>query len=104
MKKTALALSVLAFVLVTLPASGAGDPVGMTDAGSPDFQAIERLLNDNGQDARRRLMEAIQAMDAYAKKASPSANELVIMGRAYLRAMGNGGNWQASNLATKALK
>jgi tetratricopeptide (TPR) repeat protein len=76
----------------------------MTDAGSPDFQAIERLLNDNGQDARRRLMEAIRAMDAYTRKATPNANELVILGRAHLRAMGNGGVWKAGEFANKALK
>jgi ankyrin repeat protein len=101
MKRTAIAV---AFALASLSAHGAGDSVGMTDTGAPDFKAIERLLNNNDPDARRRLMEAIGAMDAYARKASPKADELVILGRAYLRAMGNGGGYRAGELATKALK
>lgn len=100
MKKTALAVL---FALASLPALGA-DPVGTTDTGAPDFRAIERLLNSTDADARRRLMEAIGAMDAYARKASPNADQLVILGRAYLRAMGPGGTFRAGELAAKALK
>jgi len=102
MKKTALAFSLLAFALMVLPVR-AGESVGMTDAGSPDFQDIERLLMDNSTDARRRVMEAIRAMDVYAAKASPSARELVILGRAYLRAMGNAGTYRTSRLVVQAL-
>lgn len=104
MKNNVLTLAFIAFALAGLPAAGAGDSVGMTDGGSPDFQAIGRLLGDNSPDARRRLMEAIGAMDAYARKASPSASEFVVLGRAYLRAMGVGGSYRAGEMATKALK
>ena len=77
---------------------------GITDTGAPDFQAIERLLNSDEPDARRRLMEAIGAMDAHTRKASPNADELVILGRAYLRAMGQGASFRVGELATQALK
>jgi hypothetical protein len=88
--------------VVALPARG--DSVGMTDGGSPDFAAIERLLDEQSADSRRRLMEAIRAMDAHARKATASADQLVILARAYLRAMGNGASFRAGELATKALK
>jgi ankyrin repeat protein len=102
MKKTAIALGLCASILAT---SGvAGGPGAITDTGAPDFSAIERLLDDSGSDARRRLVEAIGAMDAYARRASLSASELAILGRAYLRAMGNGGSFRAGNLATQALR
>lgn len=103
MKRTAIALGLAALAFATAPALGAGD-LGMTDGGAPDFAAIERLISDGRPDARRRLMEAIGAMDAHARKASPSANELVIHGRAYLRVMGSGGSYRAGTLAAKALK
>ena len=100
MKKTAIAVA-LALVSLSAPAA---DSIGTTDTGAPDFRAIERLLNTSDPDARRRLMEAIGAMDAYARKASPKPDELVILGRAYLRAMGQAGSFRAGELATKALK
>jgi hypothetical protein len=100
MKHTAITL---AFALASLPAHAA-DPVGMTDSGSPDFRAIERLLNSHDADARRRLMEAIGAMDAYARKGSPKPDELAILGRSYLRAMGQAGAFRAGQVATKALQ
>jgi len=102
MTRHALATTFLALAFVALPARG--DPVGMTDGGSPDFAAIERLLDEQSADARRRLMEAIRAMDAHARKATASADQLVILGRAYLRAMGSGASFRAGELATKALK
>jgi len=55
--------------------------------------------------SHRRLVEAIGAMDAYARKASPKADELVILGRAYLRTTGSyGGSFRAGELANRALK
>src|SRR5258708_1532253 len=105
MATRSLAISLLAFALMSTPAYSGGDGItGMTDAGAPNFQEIERLLNDTTPDARRRLMGAIGAMDAYARKASPNPNELVILGRAYLRAMSYGGGFRASEVAMKALK
>ncbi len=100
MKRTVLAA---AFALAGLSAQLAG-AAGTTDGGAPDFAAIEPLLSSGELDARRRLMEAIGAMDAYARKASPKPDELVILGRAYLRAMGAGGSFRAGELATKVLK
>src|SRR3970040_2129202 len=102
MTRHALATTFLALAFVALPARG--DSVGMTDGGSPDFAAIERLLDEQSADARRRLMEAIRAMDAHARKATASADQLVILGRAYLRAMGSGASFRAGELATKGLK
>ena len=101
MKKTAIALAFLA--LASLSAHAA-DSMGTTDTGAPDFRAIERMLNSQEPDVRRRLMEAIGAMDAYARKASPKPDELVILGRAYMRAMGQGGSYRAGELAAKVLK
>jgi ankyrin repeat protein len=96
---------VLALALVALFAAPAhANPAAMTDGGSPDFAAIERLLDEQGADARRRLMESIGAMDAYLRKAPASPDQLVIVGRAYLRAMGGGASFRAGELATQALK
>jgi hypothetical protein len=92
-----------AFLLISAAAQGS-DSVGTTDSGAPDFRAIERLLNSHDPDARRRLIESIGAMDAYVRKASPNPDELVVLGRAYLRAMGQGGGFRAGEVATKALK
>jgi hypothetical protein len=100
MKKIAIAV---AFALIST-ATFASDPVGTTDGGAPDFLAVERLLNERNPDARRRLMQAIGAMDAYVRKASPKPDELVVLGRAYLRAMGQAGGFRAGEVATKALK
>ena len=102
MTRHALALTFLGLAFAALPAHS--ESVGMTDGGAPDFVAIERLLDEQSADARRRLMEAIRAMDVHARKATASADQLVILGRAYLRAMGNGASFRAGELATKALK
>ena len=100
MRKHALALALVALFAATAHAN----PVGMTDGGSPDFAAIERLLDEQDGDARRRLMESIGAMDAYLRKAPANPDQLVIVGRAYLRAMGSGASFRAGELATQALK
>jgi hypothetical protein len=100
MRKTILAIALAAASLQ----AHAADALGTTDSGAPDFRAIERLLNSENADARRRLMESIRAMDTYARKATPKPEELVILGRAYLRAMGQGGSFRAGEVAAKALK
>jgi hypothetical protein len=54
MGRHAIALTFFVLGVVALPARG--DSVGMTDGGSPDFAAIERLLDEQSADSRRRLM------------------------------------------------
>ena len=102
--KNKLAVLCLASLALVSNALRADAPIGMTDSGSPNFAAIERLLDEPSEEARRQVMQAIWTMDRYAHKASPSADELAIIGRAYVRAMGNAGAWRAGELASKALR
>jgi cytohesin len=99
-------LAILCFASLALVSNAprADAPIGMTDSGSPNFAAIERLLDETTEEARRQVMQAIWTLDRYAHKASPSADELVITGRAYVRAMGNAGAWRAGELASRALR
>jgi ankyrin repeat protein len=102
MRKTTIATLLAAFAFGMHPAYS-GEALPLTDSGSPDFRAVERLLQDNTEDARRRLIEAIRPMDAHARKGAPAAAELVTLGRAYLKAMGQAGAYRAGELAAKAL-
>jgi len=103
MKKNVAVLCFVSLALFSTP-TRAEAPLSMTDSGAPDFTTIERLLDETSAEARRQVVQAIWSMDKYVRKAFPSADELVILGRAYVRAMGNGGGWRAGELASKALR